>query len=94
MKPFNLPFLLSIGMVATLGSCAQHTSSEKPWPDIKCETKPWTRWWWPGSEVDGGNIAALMEDYSNAGFGGVEITPIYGVKGLKQNTSSSFPPAG
>ncbi|MFH0758732.1 MAG: glycosyl hydrolase [Bacteroidota bacterium] len=81
MKPFNLPILLSIGLMTTLGSCDQQANSENPWPDIRSETKPWTRWWWLGSEVDGENIAALMEDYSSAGFGGVEITPIYGVKG-------------
>ncbi|MDR1525417.1 MAG: glycosyl hydrolase family 2 [Tannerella sp.] len=51
------------------------------WPEITRETKPWTRWWWMGSAVDSANITYNLEALSRAGIGGVEITPIYGVKG-------------
>jgi alpha-L-rhamnosidase len=43
--------------------------------------KPWAYWWWMGSAVDEKNITANLEDFSKAGFGGLHIIPIYGVKG-------------
>lgn len=43
--------------------------------------KPWAYWWWMGSAVDEKNITANLEDYAKAGFGGMHIIPIYGVKG-------------
>ena len=42
--------------------------------------KPWTRWWWPGNAVDKENLTRQLEQIAAAGFGGVEVTPIYGVK--------------
>lgn len=50
------------------------------WPPSTAETKPWTRWWWLGSAVDKTNLTYNLEALSRAGIGGVEITPIYGVK--------------
>ena len=44
-------------------------------------TKPFTRWWWLGSAVNEAEISRHLIDFKNAGLGGVEITPIYGVKG-------------
>lgn len=55
-------------------------SSESIWPEITKEHKPWTRWWWMGSAVTKSGIEAQLIAFSKAGFGGVEITPIYGVK--------------
>jgi len=54
-----------------------------PWPDIRVEMKPWTRWWWMGSAVDEKNLGSLLEEYARKGFGGVEVTPIYGAKGFE-----------
>jgi hypothetical protein len=51
------------------------------WPEITPEAKPATRWWWLGSDVDSVNLTYNMEALSRAGIGGVEITPVYGVKG-------------
>src|SRR5471030_796636 len=51
------------------------------WPAITQTAKPWTRWWWLGSAVDKPNLTAQLEAIAAAGFGGVEITPIYGAKG-------------
>jgi hypothetical protein len=51
------------------------------WPIVTAETKPWTRWWWHGSAVDRGSLSAQLEVLRDAGLGGVEITPIYGVRG-------------
>lgn len=53
----------------------------KQWPEITVDAKPWTRWWWMGNAVDSADIRILMSDYADHGFGGVEITPIYGVQG-------------
>ncbi len=47
------------------------------------QNRPWTRWWWPGNAVDSTNIKCNLEAIHKAGFGGVEITPIYGVKGYE-----------
>jgi hypothetical protein len=55
------------------------------WPAITQQTKPWTRWWWMGSAVNPKDLTNLMTQYQKAGLGGVEITPIYGVKGEEQN---------
>ena len=51
------------------------------WPAITKENKPWTRWWWQGSAVSKEGITAELEAFKEAGLGGVEITPIYGVYG-------------
>ncbi|MDR2679785.1 MAG: glycosyl hydrolase family 2 [Tannerella sp.] len=65
----------------TLLSCANNERFDTDWPKITKETKPWTRWWWMGSDVDSLNLTCNLEELSKAGIGGVEITPIYGVKG-------------
>jgi hypothetical protein len=58
-------------------------SAQIKWPAITQQTKPWTRWWWQGSAVDKANLTASMQLYQQAGLGGLEITPIYGVKGTE-----------
>ena len=54
------------------------------WPEVTRETRPWTRWWWMGSSVDPDGLSEALEDYRAAGLGGVEITPIYGVRGFEE----------
>lgn len=51
------------------------------WPSVNNVTRPWTRWWWHGSAVSKEDLKLNMQELKNAGFGGVEITAIYGVKG-------------
>lgn len=70
-----LPLLL-MGCSSSVGSVY-----DTDWPEITNECKPWTRWWWMGSDVDSANLTYNLEALSKAGIGGVEITPIYGVKG-------------
>jgi hypothetical protein len=53
------------------------------WPAISSQAKPWTRWWWMGSAVDSNGLRMNMEKYRAAGLGGLELTPIYGVKGYE-----------
>jgi len=54
------------------------------WPEVKKETKPWSRWWWMGSAVDRENLEKLMKMYAEVGLGGLELTPIYGVHGYEE----------
>ena len=51
------------------------------WPAVTRETRPWTRWWWMGSAVDRTNLTRELQTLAGAGFGGVEVTSIYGVRG-------------
>ena len=66
-----------------LGCFLQITEAQVLWPAITKTTKPWTRWWWEGSAVDKQNLTSAMQQYAAAGLGGLEITPIYGVKGYE-----------
>ena len=52
---------------------------------VSQEAKPYTRWWWLGSAVDSVGIDYNLTEFAKAGIGGVEITPIYGVKGNDAN---------
>ncbi|MBD3275859.1 MAG: hypothetical protein GF372_11135 [Candidatus Marinimicrobia bacterium] len=63
--------------------CQSDQNKALDWPEISKETKPWTRWWWHGSAVNKTDLTRLLEEYARTGFGGVEITPIYGVHGYE-----------
>lgn len=72
--------------LATIGLliCACKATAQSPvWPSVKKETRPWTRWWWMGNAVDSTGLTNALYTYSEAGFGGVEIAPIYGAKGAE-----------
>lgn len=64
-----------------LGS--MQATAQLEWPAITQQNKPWTRWWWQGSAVNKNDLTWNMESYRSAGLGGLEITPIYGVKGAE-----------
>ena len=49
------------------------------------EAKPGVRWWWMGSAVDQENLKWNLGEYTKAGIGAVEITPLYGVQGNDKN---------
>ena len=72
-----------ISLIACLALTVAATNAQIKWPAITQQTKPWTRWWWEGSAVDKKNLTAAMNLYQQAGLGGLEITPIYGVKGYE-----------
>jgi hypothetical protein len=59
----------------------QGMNAQSLWPAVTQQTRPWTRWWWEGSAVNKKDLTAAMQQYKEAGLGGLEITPIYGVKG-------------
>ncbi|HYW97442.1 MAG TPA: glycosyl hydrolase, partial [Bacteroidales bacterium] len=71
-------------MTLVIFSCSRgEIRSGDPWPEVTNTTRPYTRWWWMGNAVDTNNLGKLLDEYHNAGLGGVEITPIYGVKGYE-----------
>ncbi|MGC4104297.1 glycosyl hydrolase [Ferruginibacter sp.] len=55
-------------------------NAQVKWPAVTSQTKPWTRWWWLGSEVKKNDLTTVMQQYQQVGLGGLEITPIYGVQ--------------
>ncbi|MBW8687788.1 glycosyl hydrolase [Chitinophaga rhizophila] len=55
-------------------------------------TLPWTRWWWIGSAVDEKELDISLKMLKDAGFGGVEIAPIYGAKGYESRYVSFLSP--
>jgi hypothetical protein len=59
-------------------------SNPTGWAEPTTETRPWTRWWWMGSAVDETNLTRMLTEFRDAGIGGVEICPIYGVKGYEK----------
>ncbi len=74
--------LTAICIILSIAGCAFHTGQELL-PEVSRLHKPWTRWWWMGSAVNEQETAKLLKLYSEAGFGGIEITPIYGAKGYE-----------
>jgi hypothetical protein len=89
----NILIILSMFLLTILQSSSPESNknkfSEPGWPPVTRETKPWSRWWWMGSIVNPADLKAAMEAYSKAGLGGLEITPIYGVRGF-ENQFISF----
>lgn len=77
----NMSHLKSIIAFAGIYLIAAVPAFAQSWPEITAEARPATRWWWLGSAVDTANLTYNLEAYAKAGLGGVEITPIYGVKG-------------
>ena len=75
-----------------LGLVFVNTLSAQSWIPIPQEAKPYTRWWWLGSAVDSVGIDYNLTELAKAGVGGVEITPIYGVKGNDANDISYLSP--
>jgi alpha-L-rhamnosidase len=71
-------FLSVVAIVITVAALAQIKS-----PVVNSLNKPWTRWWWMGSAVDEAGIKKQLTQLAIAGFGGVEIVPIYGAKGFE-----------
>jgi hypothetical protein len=78
-----LPRTLALGAALLLYASMASTAQSSDWPPVTSETRPWTRWWWPGSAVDEPGLSAELEALRAAGIGGVEITPIYGAAGAE-----------
>jgi len=72
-----------LASVAVLLLAGTSFAAAPAWPPATAETKPWTRFWWMGSSVEAAGLRATLEAYQQVGLGGVEITPIYGVRGFE-----------
>lgn len=82
--PFKLKAIAILLLAVLSASCQSAKQGPAPsWPDTNHETRPWTRWWWHGSAVNAKDLSENMQLLHDAGFGGLEITPIYGVKGAE-----------
>ncbi len=55
----------------------QNTEDPFHWDNPECTVKPWARWWWLGSAVTEQELTRQLTALHEAGFGGVEIQPIY-----------------
>ncbi|HSD65067.1 MAG TPA: glycosyl hydrolase, partial [Vicinamibacteria bacterium] len=73
----------ALASVAALLLAGPGLAAVPDWPRATAETRPWTRFWWMGSSVDAAGLRAALEACREAGLGGVEITPIYGVRGFE-----------
>lgn len=62
---------------------AQEQWDDRSFPPATSAQKPWTRWWWMGSAVDRVNLSRELAEIQSAGFGGVEVTPLYGAVGFE-----------
>ncbi|MDQ6812980.1 MAG: glycoside hydrolase family 2 protein [Bacteroidota bacterium] len=82
-KTKNNEMMKRVIATVVFGMVMSGISAQISWPSVTQQTKPWARWWWEGSAVDKNNLTANMQDYKAAGLGGLEITPIYGVKGYE-----------
>lgn len=71
-------------LFCTFATYAQNTP-EDIWGTPTAENRPFVRWWWHGSAVDEIGLTWNLEQFAEAGLGGVEITPIYGVKNNEKN---------
>ncbi|WP_134089814.1 glycosyl hydrolase [Olivibacter sp. XZL3] len=78
LKKIQYIFIISLALV---WGCQR--KADTLWPEVTKEMKPWTRWWWMGNAVDSTNLRALLKEYEQRGFGGVEVAPIYGAKGYE-----------
>jgi hypothetical protein len=82
-KILTLGLLVCLIFIGLMSFSPKEPVSKPAWPRITKEAKPWARWWWMGSAVDEANLTKLMTKYGQAGFGGLEITPIYGAGGFE-----------
>ncbi len=76
-----------IVLLGTTEAAAWQTDAQKStdWYPVTVENRPFVRWWWLGSAVDREGLTYNLEEFARQGLGGVEITPIYGVKGNEAN---------
>jgi len=88
-----LSLVILVTLIFTFSCSNKGQSNNKiGWPSVSNVTHPWTRWWWHGSAVTKKGLDANMAELKNDGFGGVEVTAIYGTKGYEKKDISFFSP--
>ena len=83
-----LALAVLFGIILGTGGCGDEDEgnpSATTWPEVERVHEPWTRWWWMGSAAADTTLTELLEMYDEAGIGGVEVTPIYGVRGREDD---------
>ncbi len=83
MRSIQLFFVLILLSFSQCNNNSERLTNQDVWPEITRESKPWTRWWWMGNAVNKTDIEKQLRSLAGAGFGGVEITPIYGAQGYE-----------
>ena len=78
-------------LLLTLALLAAATAAATP--PARPEHKPYVRWWWLGSAVDAEGLDRNLAEFARKGIGGMEITPIYGVRGNETNDLAYLSPA-
>jgi hypothetical protein len=61
---------LVFGLFTVVLLIAGCSDTSVQWPESAAETRPWTRWWWPGNAVDRENISRELKEMAEAGIGG------------------------
>src|SRR3954464_15304566 len=84
--------LRSVVLTSCVLAASAFAASDLDWPEITSQTKPWSRWWWLGNTGTEQDYTTQMERYAKAGLGGLEITPIYGVRGEENRFRSYLSP--
>jgi hypothetical protein len=84
--------LFLVGTMFGIGANLFGQNNSGNWPEMQKEFKTWTRWWWMGNAVDEKNITNTLTAFQKAGIGGVEIAPIYGVKGYENKLINFLSP--
>lgn len=59
-----------------LPTSSESAFDEALWRDPPSEYRPYVRWWWPGGDVETGELKRELALLQSAGFGGVEIFPL------------------
>jgi hypothetical protein len=85
----TLSFFFLVG-TTTMAPAADDTPA---WPALTTQTRPWVWWWWHGSAVDKTNLTHELQRFHDAGLGGVQFTPIFGVKGWEAQDILYLSPA-
>lgn len=85
ISPLKFPkmYLKSCIILLFIALNAKDIAAQPHWKPITQQSKPWSRWWWQGNAVNPTNLTYNLENYQKVGLGGLEITPIYGVKGYE-----------
>lgn len=80
--------IILAAVAAALGPVAPEIAAAPgltDWYEVSTEHKPYVRWWLLGSAVDSVGLTYNLEQFAEKGIGGMEITPIYGVKNNEAN---------
>jgi hypothetical protein len=70
----------------------RHGNPSPGWPEVRPEARPGSYWWWPASTVNKGDLTWNLETYQKAGWGGMGVIDIYGVRGEETRSIPVFTP--